>query len=83
VASQAEGGVAMDSHANPKCSTFAIYDEALRARLCAVALATVEQENDPDDTRLFLCPACGHIEPHQPPASCPICAARPEVFIQV
>ena len=75
----------MDSHATPRCSTFAIYDEALRARLCAVALATVkqEQERDTDDTRLFLCPACGHIEPNQPPASCPICAARPEQFVQV
>ncbi len=73
----------MDSHANPRCSTFAIYDEALRARLCAVALATVKQERDADDTRLFLCPACGHIEPNQPPASCPICSARPEKFVQV
>lgn len=73
----------MDSHANPRYSTFAIYDEALRARLCAVALATVTQERDADGTRLFLCPACGHIEPNQPPASCPICTARPEQFVQV
>jgi rubrerythrin len=49
-----------------------------------VALATVkEEEKDGDDTRLFLCPACGHIEPNQPPASCPICTARPEQFVQV
>ena len=73
----------MNSHANPRCSTFAIYDEALRARLCAVALATVTQERDADATRLFLCPACGHIEPNQPPSSCPICTARPEQFVQV
>jgi rubrerythrin len=73
----------MENPANPRCSTFAIYDEALRARLCAVALATVAQGHVVDDTRLFLCPACGHIEPNQPPASCPICAARPEVFVQV
>jgi len=74
----------MDSHANPRRSTFAIYDEALRARLCAVALATVkDEEKEGDDTRLFLCPACGHIEPNQPPASCPICTARPEQFVQV
>jgi rubrerythrin len=85
VASEVKGGVAMDSHANPRRSTFAIYDEALRARLCAVALATVkdEEEKEGGDTRLFLCPACGHIEPNQPPASCPICAARPEQFVQV
>jgi len=73
----------MESRATPRCSTFAIYDEALRARLCAVALATVAQERDADGTRLFLCPACGHIEPNQPPASCPICTARPEQFVQV
>jgi rubrerythrin len=73
----------MDSHASPRCSTFAIYDEALRARLCAVALATVTHERDTDGTRLFLCPACGHIEPNHPPASCPVCTARPEQFVQV
>jgi rubrerythrin len=73
----------MDSHANPRCSTFAIYDEALRARLCAVALATVTQERDEDTTRLFLCPACGHIELGQPPASCPICCTLAEEFVQV
>ena len=73
----------MDSHANRRCSAFAIYDEALRARLCAVALATVTQGKDVDDTRLFLCPACGHIEPNQPQASCPICATLPEAFVQV
>jgi len=73
----------MESHANLRCSTFAIYDEALRARLCAVALATVKPETDADDTRLFLCPACGHIEPNQPPTSCPICATLLEEFVQV
>ncbi len=73
----------MESHPNLRSSTFAIYDEALRARLCAMALATVTQEKDADDTRLFLCPACGHIEPDRPPVSCPICAARPEQFVQV
>ncbi len=73
----------MESHAKSRCSTFAIYDEALRARLCAVALATVAQEDDTDDMRLFLCPTCGHIEPNLPPASCPICAARAEQFVQV
>ncbi len=73
----------MDRHANPRSSHFAIYDEALRARLCAMALATVTQGAELDDTRLFLCPACGHIEQNRPPASCPICAARPEQFVQV
>lgn len=73
----------MDNQATPRYSTFAIYDEALRARLCAMALATVQQERDADDTRLFLCPACGHIEPNKPPASCPICTARLEQFVQV
>ena len=73
----------MDRHANRRGSTFAIYDEALRARLCAMALATVQPERDADDTPLYLCPACGHIEPNQPPTSCPICAALLEKFVQV
>jgi rubrerythrin len=48
-----------------------------------MALATVTQGTELDNPRLFLCPACGHIEPDRPPASCPICAARPEQFVQV
>jgi len=73
----------MESQANRRHLASAINDETVQAKLCAVALATVTQGKDFDDTKLFLCPACGYIEPDQPPATCPVCATRPEEFVQV
>jgi rubrerythrin len=73
----------MNGHAHPRCSTFGVYDEALRARLCAMALAAAPEEADAGDMRLFLCPACGHIEPDRCPASCPICGALEDKFVQM
>lgn len=73
----------MNGHAHPRCSTFGIYDEALRARLCAMALAAAPEEADAGDMRLFLCPACGHIEPDQRPTSCPSCGGLEDKFVQM
>lgn len=73
----------MNGQANPRFSTYAIYDEALRAQLCAMALATAQEEAGAGDMRLFLCPACGHIEVDRRPTSCPSCGALEDKFVQV
>ena len=73
----------MESQANRKSLSHLMKDEAVHAKLCAVALATPAQGHDVVDILLFLCPECAHIEPNRPPASCPICGTHAEEFIPV
>jgi len=73
----------MESQTNRKSLLHLMKDDALHAKLCAVALATPTQGRDVIDNTLFLCPECAHIEPDRPPASCPICGTQAEGFIQV
>jgi rubrerythrin len=48
-----------------------------------MALEAVMQGKDLAETKFYLCPVCGHIELGTPPASCPICGAKRERFIEV
>jgi len=72
-----------DKHAAKRMFGYAVRAEAVHAKLYALALAAVKQGKDLAETRFFLCPVCGHIELGQPPASCPICGALEEEFVQV
>jgi rubrerythrin len=72
-----------DKHAAKRMFGYAVRAEAVHAKLYTLALAAVKQGKDLAETRFFLCPVCGHIELGQPPASCPICGALEEEFVQV
>jgi rubrerythrin len=57
--------------------------EAVHARLYQLALEAVSQGKDLAESRIFLCPVCGHIELGAPPAVCPICGIKADKYIQV
>jgi rubrerythrin len=72
-----------EGHRAQRMFSLAAKAEAVHARLYALALAAVEQGKDLTETSFYLCPVCGHIELGAPPASCPICGAKGEKFVQV
>ncbi|OGB93965.1 MAG: rubrerythrin [candidate division NC10 bacterium RBG_16_65_8] len=72
-----------DKHAAKRMFGYAVRAEAVHAKLYQMALDVVKQGKDFAETQFFLCPVCGHIELGQPPASCPICGALEDEFVQV
>ncbi|MBP7934281.1 MAG: rubrerythrin family protein [Phycisphaerae bacterium] len=72
-----------DNHKAKRMFAFAVKAEAVHAELYKRALKAVEQGKDLTETSFYLCPICGHIEIGKPPASCPICGAKADKFIQV
>ena len=74
---------AADKHAAKRMFGYAVRAEAVHAKLYQMALDAVKQGKDLAETKFFLCPVCGHIELGQPPASCPICGALEDEFVQV
>lgn len=73
----------MENQANRRYLAFAMTGESVRAKLCAMALAAVPQGNDLAAIPLFLCPACGHIEPGEPPTACPVCEVPAQDFVKI
>lgn len=76
---QAEG----EGHKARRMFAFAVAAEEVHANLYAKALEAARQGKDLEETNFYLCPFCGHIELGAPPASCPICNAKAEKFVQV
>jgi rubrerythrin len=72
-----------DEHKGKRMFGYALKAEAVHARLYQMALDAVAQGKDLAETRFYLCPVCGHIELGEPPASCPICGASRDRFMQV
>ena len=72
-----------DDHRAKRMFGYAVKAEAIHAKLYQMALEAVSQGKDLAETKFYLCPVCGHIELGTPPASCPICGAKAERFIQV
>ncbi len=73
----------VDDHRAKRMFGYATKAEAVHAKLYQMALEAVAQGKDLTETAFYLCPICGHIEPGAPPASCPICGAKAEKFVQV
>ncbi len=73
----------MENQANRRYLAFAMTGESVQAKLRAMALAAVPQGDDVAEVALFLCPACGHIEPGEPPASCPVCEVPAQEFVKI
>ena len=73
----------VDKHVAKRMFGYAVRAEEVHAKLYKLALDAVKQGKDLAETRFYLCPTCGHIEFGQPPASCPICGALEDEFVQV
>ncbi len=72
-----------DDHRAKRMFGYATKAEAVHAKLYQMAVDAVAQGKDLAESRFYLCPICGHIELGSPPASCPICGAKAEKFVQV
>jgi rubrerythrin len=72
-----------DGHRAKRMFGYAVKAEAVHARLYQMALDAVMQGKDLAETKFYLCPVCGHIELGAPPATCPICGAKAEKFVEV
>jgi len=72
-----------DDHRAKRMFGYAVKAEAVHAQLYQMALEAVMQGKDLAETKFYLCPVCGHIELGTAPASCPICGAKGERYLQV
>ncbi len=72
-----------ENHKGKRMIGFAVKAEAVHANLSKLALEAVSQGKDLSETNFYLCPVCGHVEMGTPPATCPICGAKGEKFVQV
>jgi rubrerythrin len=72
-----------DDHRAKRMFGYATKTEAVHAKLYQMALEAVAQGKDLSEAKSYLCPVCGHIELGTAPASCPICGAKGEKFVQV
>ncbi|MFH0981936.1 MAG: rubrerythrin family protein [Planctomycetota bacterium] len=72
-----------EGHRAQRMFAYAVKAEAVHAKLYKLALAAAQRGEDLSETRFYLCPVCGHLEFGNPSASCPICGAKAEKFVQV
>jgi rubrerythrin len=71
-----------DDHRAKRMFGYAMKAEAVHAKLYQMALDAVAQGRDLAESKFYLCSVCGHIELGTPPASCPICGAKGEKFVE-
>ncbi len=74
---QAEG------HKAKRMFDYAAKAEAIHARLYQLALESVRNGQDLPESKIYLCPVCGHIEFGTPPETCPICKAKGSAYVLV
>ncbi|HVP09726.1 MAG TPA: rubrerythrin family protein [Phycisphaerae bacterium] len=72
-----------DGHKAKRMFAYAVKAEAVHAKLYKLALDAAQKGTDLKEARFYLCPFCGHIEFGKPPATCPICGAKAEKFLEV
>ena len=72
-----------EGHKAKRMFNYAARAEAVHARLYKLALEAVKKGQDLPESKIYLCPVCGHIEFGTPPESCPICQAKGSSYIQV
>jgi rubrerythrin len=72
-----------EGHKAKRMFAYAVEAEAVHARLYTQALEAVRQGKDLDVGDIYLCPICGHIEFGAAPATCPICSAKADKFVQL
>lgn len=72
-----------EGHKAKRMFGYAVAAEAIHAKLYQRALDIVQQGKDLTGIDFYLCPVCGFIEFGKPTDPCPICATKPDKFIQV
>jgi len=72
-----------EDHKAKRMFGYAVEAEAVHAKLYQLALEAVQQGKDLTEVDFYLCPVCGYIEFGKPTNPCPICATKPEKFVQV
>ena len=72
-----------EGHKAKRMFGYAVKAEEVHAKLYAQALEAVKAGKDLDVGEIYLCPVCGYIEFGQAPASCPVCGAKGEKFVQL
>jgi rubrerythrin len=72
-----------ENHKAKRMFDFANKAEAVHAQLYKMALEAVLQGKDLAESKIYLCPVCGHIEIGNPPANCPICNVKGDKYVQI
>ncbi len=72
-----------DGHKAKRMFDYASKAEAVHAQLYQRALEAVRKGQDLAESKIYLCPVCGHIEFGAPPDACPICKTKGSSYIQV
>lgn len=72
-----------ENHRAKRMFGYAKQAEAVHARLYQLALEAVSQGKDLAESKIYLCPVCGHIELGAPPATCPICGLKADKYVQI
>lgn len=72
-----------EGHQAKRMFNFAVQAEAVHARLYKLALEAAQKGQDLGESKIYLCPVCGHIEFGQPPEKCPICGVGAAKYVQV
>jgi rubrerythrin len=72
-----------DGHRAKLMFGYALKAEAGHAEVYKQALEAAQRGEDLAESRIYLCPVCGHIEFGSPPDECPVCKAKGKVFLQV
>jgi rubrerythrin len=67
-------------HPAKRMFRYAVKAEEVHAKLYKLALEAAQRGEDLKEAKIYVCSVCGHIEFGNPPASCPICGAKPEKF---
>ncbi len=58
----------------------ALEAEKIHAKLFQKALDSVKSGKDISFNKIYICPVCGYTVVDNPPARCPVCGAKREVF---
>jgi rubrerythrin len=69
-----------DGHRARTMFNWALQVEEVHANLYQKALQAVSTGKDLDQTEIFLCPVCGHLEIGRPADKCRVCGLPPEKF---
>lgn len=72
-----------EGHKAKRMFTYAPKAEAVHAQLYKMALEAVQTGKDLAESKIYLCPICGHIEFGEPPETCPICKAKGSSYVQL
>jgi rubrerythrin len=72
-----------EGHKAKRMFNYAAKAEAVHAHLYKIALEAVKSGKDLAETKIYLCPVCGHVEFGTPPETCPICKAKGSSYVQV